>query len=1053
MKRTLGTNRTLDNSIARGSANLFKNVVCLAMVLFAGMTQAAEITLSGINDVLKGKVYAQVLVDEPVTQVVMSIPDVLWRSDSSAPYSLNGDRKGTVYAWDTTRLADGTYNLTVSAKLSSGEIVSKQFELKIDNTTAVTQTTSVGIALDQMPDKVRVGQTLTIPTTGLADGTVVWYHCFDMSWGDLVRSNLTVQKNSLTFTIPDVSGKRRIQLQNGSYKTNKVVEVMPALVVAEPLPTPEPAPAPTTEPEVGPVTEPETAPITDPVITPLPDPFVVSFVDAPAEYLIGSGKSISLSSTGVLEEGADVLVAALSEVTGGVVGSFSFTLKGEPWVIPASKLDLIPAGQAELVLLVRDSAGTKVTHSLTVKAPAPVIPDPVIAFVDKPSEYLLGSGKGISFDVQNLPAGGDVLVGAWSIANGAMIDSFTHTLSKSPWTISSAMLDKLSAGDVELQLIVRGGEVRPKATLQLGVVAPVIEPTAEVTPEPAPQPTPEVVQMSFDMNAIPDQLETGQIVSVPVTGIAEGEVVYFHVFDMAWGNLVRSNVTVKNSKLVLLIPQVSGERILQLQYKSDCKDKKNVVVGAVVAEPTPEPTPVVEPAPAPTPDPTATEEPIDPAAEIVNTTTGDTGTTDTGSTQPAVDPSTIPTLQPGSGWSGATAAPGAVGNPSHPGYPYNAIARWAVVPQQQFKGVFTIGVAAFHSYGIGHVDFSVNNGPWVRVDQRITNPRTGVSDEYCVNLDASKFKDGLISVRAIAYPINGQPIVLEDLELFANAGGSLSFPVIELNAGVYVLSGLSDKVPMQGYLTVRPKPGVAKKDCIITQVSRVSSGGNLKLQGLTFKAKAGMDMCYGKETGKGMIWFDDVTIIGNGRTEKTDWLAHLWGRQIYTNCDISQVRSVFHGGGGGLFARNVYIHDIYEDTFRAMGYAANITLDGVDRGDADHHPDLFDFATGWTQSQIIFYNIKIRNAYSQGMAGGNMKDIAMVNCDIETPGWAVMQIGRDLNNVVFQNCRFQGGALLRDAIPNGVMIRDSSLGYQPPFLPENWNQPGVTVLPPPPLFD
>ena len=60
---------------------------------------------------------------------------------------------------------------------------------------------------------------------------------------------------------------------------------------------------------------------------------------------------------------------------------------------------------------------------------------------------------------------------------------------------------------------------------------------------------------------------------------------------------------------------------------------------------------------------------------------------------------------------------------------------------------------------------------------------------------------------------------------------------------------------------------------------------------------------------------------------------------------------------------------------------------------------------------------------------------------------------KSLKNVVFQNARFQGGARFRDAVPEGVMIRDSSIGWQAPYLPEGWNQPGGTVLPPPPLFD
>ena len=93
------------------------------------------------------------------------------------------------------------------------------------------------------------------------------------------------------------------------------------------------------------------------------------------------------------------------------------------------------------------------------------------------------------------------------------------------------------------------------------------------------------------------------------------------------------------------------------------------------------------------------------------------------------------TLEPGEGWSGDQDEPKPVGDPKHPGYPYRAIARWAVVPHQTFEGDFTIGVAAFHGYGIDRVEFSVDNGPWESVKEMAANPRTDI-DEYFVNLNA-----------------------------------------------------------------------------------------------------------------------------------------------------------------------------------------------------------------------------------------------------------------------------------------------------------------------------
>ena len=415
-------------------------------------------------------------------------------------------------------------------------------------------------------------------------------------------------------------------------------------------------------------------------------------------------------------------------------------------------------------------------------------------------------------------------------------------------------------------------------------------------------------------------------------------------------------------------------------------------------------------------------------------------------TDPGQELSVPVTLEPGKGWTGEQAEPGPVGDPNHPGYPYRAIARWAVVPHQTFKGELTIGVAAFHSYGIDRVEFSVENGPWEAIDEMAENPRTS-AEEYFVKIDAGQFADGKVTVRAIAYPKHGKPRVLKDLELFANAGGSMNFPVLELGAGTHHLKNLSTLTPKEnGWLTIRPKPGVAKEDCIITQVDRVDRAGNLKLQGVTFRAGSGMGMLLGRASGEGMVWLDDVKVVGNGRSNPTDWLVHLWGKQFYTGCEITKVRNVFAGGGGELFARNIHIHDTYEDVFRAFGYVANVTIDGVDRGDTEYHPDLFEFSQQWTQYQVIFHNVTARKAYAQGVFGGKVQDVAMINCDVDTPGWHAMQFKNTLNNVLFEGTRLNGGALFRDAKPNGVVIRDSLIGWRKPFLPDNWNQAGVTVL-------
>ncbi len=117
-------------------------------------------------------------------------------------------------------------------------------------------------------------------------------------------------------------------------------------------------------------------------------------------------------------------------------------------------------------------------------------------------------------------------------------------------------------------------------------------------------------------------------------------------------------------------------------------------------------------------------------------------------------------LEPGDGWTSLLTQPAAIGDPSDFGYDAQAIARWDVVPFQDFSGQFEIGVVAFHINGIDRVEFSVDNGPWVAVDEMTLNPRTNVV-EYWATLNASLFDgDGPVEVRAIVYPNIGEPRVL-----------------------------------------------------------------------------------------------------------------------------------------------------------------------------------------------------------------------------------------------------------------------------------------------------
>ena len=147
-------------------------------------------------------------------------------------------------------------------------------------------------------------------------------------------------------------------------------------------------------------------------------------------------------------------------------------------------------------------------------------------------------------------------------------------------------------------------------------------------------------------------------------------------------------------------------------------------------------------------------------------------------------------IEPGTGFTGPTDQPAAVGDPLAPGYTAKAIARWDVVPYQTFNGTFNVGVVAFHINGIKEIDFTATdkNGashtytsnamtlnPQIANDPAVTGVgiKTDGVVEYWVPINASDFADGPVEITATAYPTAGVPRVLDSLRLYANYGNTL----------------------------------------------------------------------------------------------------------------------------------------------------------------------------------------------------------------------------------------------------------------------------------------
>lgn len=187
-----------------------------------------------------------------------------------------------------------------------------------------------------------------------------------------------------------------------------------------------------------------------------PSPEVSFAANFPALYQQGSGGIISFKVDGTLPSNSDVLVLAWSDREQRMVNQFAHSVRSAPWSIQPAQLKKLPPGRTELQLLLRvdQKLEGRATHWIELQ-PAPA-PKPTVRFASNaPAQYAVGSGESIGFTVDNLPAGWDVLVLAWSNGQNRMVDEFAHSLTSGPWQITPAWLDKLPAGDLNIQLLAR----------------------------------------------------------------------------------------------------------------------------------------------------------------------------------------------------------------------------------------------------------------------------------------------------------------------------------------------------------------------------------------------------------------------------------------------------------------------------------------------------------------------------------------------------------------------------------------------------------------------
>lgn len=430
------------------------------------------------------------------------------------------------------------------------------------------------------------------------------------------------------------------------------------------------------------------------------------------------------------------------------------------------------------------------------------------------------------------------------------------------------------------------------------------------------------------------------------------------------------------------------------------------------------------------------------------------------STQEAtVFPWTPPTLSVGSGFSGSTITPSQIGSVEE-----RTVAKWNVVPQQDITGEFNIGVIAYHLDGIDRVEISANDGPWSVIPAPSYNPRTECV-EYWAVLDTIGLADGPIELRAIAYPVSGKPYVLQggltndekidEMILYSNNNDTYSFPVVELAAGIHNLNPIA--LPTQGWLTIRPAPGVSKDQVIIedNDTDRWNSEGNLKIQDVTWNAPPSGRFLIANtdDTTFQRVWFDNVSVEGSmsGDVPETIALSTQWHYTAWTDSYINNCRRHFKNSGK-LLIRNVTIDRAYEDIWESFGgLSVNVVVNNHDKGtNSTFHNDVIDSDNAFDG---IYQDINVIRSEGQGLFTKVFYDSALVRVFINSvSSGAAMQLEGETYNVLLKDCEFNGNSRLRVdngfSIPLGerLVFDNTRAGKSAPWLPNNYQDFGSRLI-------
>jgi hypothetical protein len=423
-----------------------------------------------------------------------------------------------------------------------------------------------------------------------------------------------------------------------------------------------------------------------------------------------------------------------------------------------------------------------------------------------------------------------------------------------------------------------------------------------------------------------------------------------------------------------------------------------------------------------------------------------------------------PVLKGGHGWKDSTDQPPSRGQGAYADA--KAIARWNVVPHQTFEGYFDLGVVAFHASGIEKVSFSVNDGPWADVYQMTVNARTAgngfdPTSEYWSTLDARRFADGELEVRAIVHPVVGEPRVLQgrvasndtmpqngehSLFLHANALGTLATPslyvrpstgsdqnpgtlakpfatleramrgtpdgatVILLEPGTYSGNRHDDRAPTVNntrWITVQPAEGLRREEVIINDAGSGKSRYDpnvrlLRWENISFDWTG--TPTYQSVTRYAWFsnsrWYNSSGTMGEGG-------AHHYLTGVYFTESICEDR--FMGPWECIMVRNAIVRRVAGDVFTNTNLTINARIEDFgNQDDWQYHSDIWQFYRD--RDNVIAFGVSGHNIGTSqvfmlavNQTGVSMRNSAFVDVSIDYSGTGpqLSQLQGKLQHVLF----------------------------------------------------